>query len=551
MAGVAAGGMFGSLARAQYAALAAMRWRMFRNGMRSTRGALEASASGAITLLYACMGLGLAFGLGAAAYQAAAHDQSPVLSLLFWMVFFVWQGMPVMVASFQQQFELNGVLRFPLGFGSFYLLHIVFGLIDISTITGSLCCVGMWAGISLARPDLTARAALMLLIFAVFNIFLVRAVFAWIDRWLAQRRTREIVTALFLCTILAINFFNPAFRDNPGRAWITPAARAKIVRYMHAVNTVQGWLPPGLAARGMTREADLPASLALLGLYMVGAGGMLGFRLGGEFRGESFGEAPARKKEEKRSTEWLLDGSGPIAAVLEKELRTLMRAMPLLYGVATPLLMVFVFSGLFKHRGASGFASMPWGLLLCLAYAVVGFTQLLYNNLGTEGAGIQVLFLSPTPVRTVIVAKNLFHGGLFILDAVLVCIIASLRYGAPTLTAIAACVAWVVFALPVNMAAGNLFSITMPYRINMGRLSRQKGSQANALLSMAVQLGTLLVGGGVFAMSAYFNRLWLAVAVLLGLAIAAVFAWYRVLARVDVLAMQRRESLIEALVRTE
>ena len=33
--------------------------------------------------------------------------------------------------------------------------------------------------------------------FAVFNILLVRAVFAWIDRWLAQRRTREILTRFF------------------------------------------------------------------------------------------------------------------------------------------------------------------------------------------------------------------------------------------------------------------------------------------------------------------------------------------------------------------
>ena len=81
---------------------------------------------------------------------------------------------------------------------------------------------------------------------------------------------------------------------------------------------------------------------------------------------------------------------------------------------------------------------MPLGLLLSLAYAMVGFTQLLYNNLGTEGPGIQMLFLSPTPIRTVLLAKNLFHALLFAVDAVLVCVIATLRYGAVEPVALAA-----------------------------------------------------------------------------------------------------------------
>ena len=40
------GSIFGALARAQYSALAAMRWQAFRNGMRTTRGSFEAAASG-------------------------------------------------------------------------------------------------------------------------------------------------------------------------------------------------------------------------------------------------------------------------------------------------------------------------------------------------------------------------------------------------------------------------------------------------------------------------------------------------------------------------
>ena len=104
---------------------------------------------------------------------------------------------PVTLASFQEHFDIGGLLRFPVGFGAFFLLHLIFGLVDASTMMGALCCLGIWIGITVARPDLCAWAALALALFAAFNILLVRAISAWIDRWLAQRRTREIVGALF------------------------------------------------------------------------------------------------------------------------------------------------------------------------------------------------------------------------------------------------------------------------------------------------------------------------------------------------------------------
>jgi ABC-2 type transport system permease protein len=550
------GGLFSELARGQYSALAAMRWSIFRHGFRTTKGAVEIGAKGVIMLMYSLMGMGLASGLAAGSYAIAAHDHWQILPLVMWGVFVLWQVVPVSLASFQQQFDLGGLLRFPVGFGAFYMLHLVFGLIDVSTIMGTFCCLGMLIGIALANPALIGWAVVSLAIFAAFNIFLVRAIFAWIDRWLAQRRTREIVSALFLLGLLGMNFFNPAFRGNPKGPWVNPDTRSASMKYLRIANQVQRWLPPGLAARGLSSgahgdPADAAESFALLGFYVVAAGGALGYRLRGEYRGENFGDAPSRKKAQKRSGQWLLDGSGPIAAVMEKEFRTLLRALPLLYGLGAPLIMVFVFSGLFRNHGTSTFSRIPFGLLICLVYAMVGFTQLFYNNLGTEGAGIQILFLSPTPIHTVLLAKNLFHALLFAIDALLVCVISILRYGPQPPVVLASIAAWVLFALPVHLAAGNAFSITMPYRVNMGRISRQKGSQANALFSLAVQLGVLGIGAAVFAACAYFDHLWIAIPLFLVLAVGSITTWFRLLPRFDLLANQRRDALIETLVKTE
>ena len=61
---------------------------------------------------------------------------------------FKW--LPIALASFQEQFDLNGLLRFPVGFGSFYLLNLVFGLVDVPTILGGICSIGILTGVTLA-----------------------------------------------------------------------------------------------------------------------------------------------------------------------------------------------------------------------------------------------------------------------------------------------------------------------------------------------------------------------------------------------------------------
>ncbi len=198
-----------------------------------------------------------------------------------------------------------------------------------------------------------------------------------------------------------------------------------------------------------------------------------------------------------------------------------------------------------------GVRTLPMALLISLGYALVGFTQMFYNNLGAEGPGIQLLFLSPTPIRTVILAKNLFYGMLYLVDAALVYVFASLRLGAPTPIALASTAAWLLFSLPVHLAAGNAFSFYMPYRMNLGRMGRQRGSQTSNVLSMLIQVSTLGVGAAVFALCSWFDRLWISVPVFLVLAVVAVVVWLRVLRLSDALANRLRENLITTLVKTE
>jgi ABC-2 type transport system permease protein len=537
---------------------------MFMNGLRSIHGVLDLGATGIAWTFFSILGLGLGTGLWPAAYSLASRASWQYLPILFWAISFLWLMFPMLVASFQEQSDLGILLRFPVRFGSYFLLYLISGLMEASTIVGVLCCLGVWLGIVMARPDLYLWTVLGLSVFAIFNILLVRAVFAWIDRWLAQRKTREILGALFMVLMVSLLVINSVMnqkrfegsKNHSEEAAPLREAMDKYAPLLKTVNLVQQWLPPGLSARTLQRAVEQKpvaglASLNLLGVWVVLAGSALAGRLKAQYRGQNLSWAPSRDKAIARGGGWTLGGSGPFAAIVEKELRSLMRTVPLLWAVSVPVLFVLVIAGVFHHGPSNDMKSFPYAFPLCVAYALLGFTGLFYNNLGAEGGGIQLLFLSPTPIRTVLLAKNLLHSTLFVLVGFAAGVLSCLRLGVPPFVVLATTGAWLAFALPCNLVAGNIFSLTMPYRINPGRITRPAGAQANTLPAALIQAGALGVGMLVFWLSWSLKIRWLPVPIFLALAAGAFFVWTRVLHYSDDNANQRRELLIETLMKLE
>ena len=305
----ASAGALGSLARHQYSAIIWMRYRMLTNSIRSVQGAFEFSAKGVAFIIYSMMGIGLGIGLGTGAYELVKSEHFQYLPALFWTVFLVWQVLPIALASFQEQFDLSSLLRFPLSFGSFYLLSIAFGLVDVPAILGSICCLGIWIGVTLARPGLSGWTALILFVYAVFNILLGRAVLAWVDKWLAKRRTREIVSALFLLFMLSLQLLNPALHEQRHSRRTHRGAQDQsgqnvmdeLPKWAKSLTVVEPWLPPGLAADGVLQAAEaetrlLSISFAALLAYIVASAAVLGVRLRAEYAGERLSETPAARR---------------------------------------------------------------------------------------------------------------------------------------------------------------------------------------------------------------------------------------------------------------
>lgn len=539
--------------RAQYAAVAQMRWKMLLHSLRTKRGSFELGARIVSHLFFGLIGLGIGAGLGFGAWQITLHKSPSALAALFWPVLIAWQVVPITIASFQENTDLSIFLRFPVNFISYALFYILFGLFDIGSLVGGIALIGVWVGASVARPELFGWITAAVVIFALFNIFLTRMIFSWLDRWLAQRKTREILAVVFLFLIFAAQLLNPAFYHGGLNG---PEHNATFMRYFHTAERVQVYLPPGLAAaavngahQGQPMRAN--AYLFFLALYTAGAGALLGIRLRAEYRGENLGEAPSRAARNTRARPSVnrLEGSSPIAAVIEKEIRYLMRSGVVLYGLLAPLIIVFLFSRGMPGQHDVSFAH-DFALPVGVAYSFLGLTRFIYNNLGAEGSGIQLYFLSPTPFRDIMLAKNIVHFLIFLVELALVWGIVAFRAGMPGGEMVAITLSWLAFAVPAQLGVGNVLSITMAYRMNMTRMSREQGATGNTLLSMLVQLVVFGVGAAVYIPLAAFGHSGLVAPVLLLLAVGSVFFWLRTLTNAGEMITARKESLVATLYKT-
>src|ERR1700730_15158331 len=233
-------------ARGQLAAIADLRWRLFINSLRTTRGKLEFLSRGLVSLAFLLGGLGGCFSLAAGTFYFLSAGKPELLALLLWPVFFFWQVFPVMATAFANNPDSSDLLRFPLGYRSYFLVRLAYGAIDPATALGGLWSLGILAGIGLAKPALFLWALLVMLAFAAFNLLFMQMIFAWVERWLAQRRSRELMGVLFILLMLSFQLIGPLSQHFGRRTG--PAAHRDVQRYVNLIVPVQGLLPPGLAA---------------------------------------------------------------------------------------------------------------------------------------------------------------------------------------------------------------------------------------------------------------------------------------------------------------
>ena len=561
MAGLSvSGSIIAPAAGNQLSAIVRLRWHLFANSLRTSRGATELASRIFIGLLVALGGLGGALGFGLAAFFIASQDRLLWIGALLWAVFVFWQVFPIMSTAFSENLDSSIFLRFPLSYRSYLLVTLLYGASAPNTAMGLLWLMGIGVGVGFAQPSLLPFTALVLAAFALVNIFLTRMIFAWIERWLAQRRTRELLGIFFFLMIVSFQFVGPIFSrygDKPS---------PKLMRFGRVLSPVERALPPGLAAEALDRISHGSASAALGFLALECVYGLiflslLSVRLRAQYRGENLNEAiivkSAGREIKTIHPGWRVPGfSAPVAAMFEKELRYLSRSGPMLFTLIMPVVMLLVFrlgpssgrdEGFLKHTPNFSF---PIGA----AYAVLLLTNLVYNNFGNDGGGVQFYFALPVRFRQIVLAKNLAHLSVLGMELMLLWFGVYLLYEEPSLDITCVTIAGILFAAPANFAVGNLLSIYFPKKIDVGVFGRQRASPTTILASFAVQIVTFGVCALILLWSLSLHQhhgsTWPATLIFLALAAIAIAVYIWVLRRMDRIALKRRETLVLELCRS-
>ncbi len=542
--------------RGQLTAIAWLRWRLFVNALRSSRGVLELVSRIVVSFAFAVGGLGGGFFMAVMASIFIAEGKPGMLAILLWPVFVFWQGFPIMATAFTNNPDSSDLLRFPLSYRSYFLVRMVYGAFDPVTVLVGLWSLGILAGVGFAKPLLLPLTLLVLLVFAAFNLLFMQMTFAWVERWLAQRRTREIMGVLFVLLMLSLQLIGPL----AGR--FGKQARPDVQRVVDILAPVQAILPPGLAADAIAQAVLSKftiglSSLALLGAFVILVGYFLHVRLLAQYRGENLSEVravSALPKDRSLRLGWTLPGfSAPVAAVFEKEIRYLVRSGPMLLTLIMPIFILIVFRlGPMNSARHSGFifARTPdMAFPSAVAYTLLVLTNLAYNNFGGDAGGIQFFYASPVRFREIVLAKNLTHITILALETVLAWIAVGFLYGRPALDVTSAALAGLLFAAPVNFSAGNLLSIYSPKKLDYSKFGRQRAAQVTVLISFGVQILVVSIGVGAFWLARHYGNFWIATIILLLLASISISAYWMILSRIDGVALARRETLVAELCR--
>jgi ABC-2 type transport system permease protein len=551
----------------QLSLLILVRWQTFRNGLYSKSEKVHLAGRILLGLFLGVQALGVSIGICVGAYANVTNRRWNFLSLMLWAIFLFWQIVPVLASEMNPGFDGRNLLRFPLRFSAFFLMSAAYGVTDPFALVGILWIVAIGVGVSIARPDLAWWALLALTFSVLMNLLFNRLVFAWLERVLAKRRTREIVTVVSILLFLCVQF----------SGLILQRTGSALRRSVEDSASVWRALPPALAGTVLEHAAKGESAAALgtaglLGFYALVFGGLFALRVHAQFTGEDLGEsaAPVRQKPVAKPVPVPLPAKGaitsqefgplsgilsaPVAAIFVKEIRYFYRNSMLMMNVFMPLILILFFSMTpsmpRRQAGASIFGRLGvnFAYPASVIYILLLMMNFCPNNLAYEGRGVERLFLAPVKFRDVMLGKNLFHGALLVLEALLALILVTLTGNPPGVLIILATWTALLFAALMDFGAGNWLSLQFPRKFEFG-VRGQRPSGLTILISFGLFFAEMGVISGAAFLCIWFVGLWPLPLVYLALSAAALVVYRLILEGTSRQAITQRDALLEQLSR--
>ena len=474
------------------------------------------------------------------------------LPIGFLAVCFYWQAMPVLSASMGSSLDLRKLLVYPAPHQKLFVVELL--LRFMTGIEMQMVLAGGALGIFLNRqaggvavlPTLAAAIA----VFILFNVLLASGTRSLLERLLARRKVRELVALM-----LAMVYMVPRFLMMAGvkPAWLHTAGDA-IGKF--------GW--PWSAAARAALPLGQPAPTTLLAWLSLGAWAVVA----GWFGRSQFernlrydtlaAQATPLKPMSPRTRRWTerfyrvpsLLWRDPLAAIVEKELRTLSRSprfrMVFVMGFTFGLM---VWLPMILRRGAahSGAFASNFLTIVCV-YAMTLIGQVTYwNCFGIDRSAAVFYFAAPQPISRTLLGKNIACLFFVYLEAVVLIAITfavhvsfGLGQVLETLIVIGICASYL-------MGLGNISSVHYPRSLSPERVSRGSGSnRAQALVMVLYPVVLLPVILAYVARYAFDSQAAFSAVLAIAAGIGATFYWIAMESAVKA-ASTRRQNILEEL----
>jgi hypothetical protein len=490
-----------------------LKWRLFRNSLRSSKAVFNQLASILGLLAALVLALIVAVGLGFAAYVLTNPEISEMLRRpgprgrppesfsgefiifsIFALIYLMWATVPLSIGS-SKQFDVGKLLLYPITLRKLFALDFLSEITTLPSIFAIPAIVATCIGAGVGSGNLTL--ALLATIPAIaFGLALSKWLSTTIGSVVRRRRARgETIIAL----VGAIAGLGGALAGQVVPALIKNAESLEVLR----------WTPPGAAAVLIDRNISndlasyilafllLTAYTAILvsGAYWIARRAVLG--LEGKRRRQA---ALPTKESLAGYTGWELPLlSAELSAVVEKELRYAMRNAQLRMLALMPLILIIIRllnaksfgSGISSTGGeATDFFTYAGGLIATggILYIFLLLTGVSCNLFAFEEGGMRTLILSPLQRWKILVGKNIAVITLALVFSALLLFINAVVFGdidASILLFVS--LSFVCFAALTSMI-GNWFSISFPKRMQFGKRLNVSGVAGLLMIPLLIFL---------------------------------------------------------------
>lgn len=445
----------------------------------------------------------IALGLGVAAYVLTSPDivlaGTPPPEFIFFSIFamcyLLWATLPLSIGS-SRQFDPGNLLLYPISLRKLFAVDFVSDVASLQSVFAipAIIAVGIGAGLAQGR---LAGAILIALVAAAFGLALSKWVSTSIGSLIRKKRARG-ETLLALMGAIA------------GLGGLLFAQIAPLfLRHAESISALR-WTPPGALAFALThglregQSAGYALALTVVTAYtvvLVVITYWLARRaiLGGGTRRRARPAASATTETENY-TGWQIPLVSPdLAAIIEKELRYIMRNAQLRMMSLMPLILIIVRLMNRRHfnqtavegnRFITDFFKYGEGFMATtgVLYVFLILSGLSCNQFAFEHAGMRTLVLSPVDRKRILLGKNIAICTVALIFSAGVLAINHLVFRDVTLAALLfAGLSFLIFASMTSMM-GNWFSIRFPKRMKFGARMNVSGVVGVLLIPMIVLL---------------------------------------------------------------